>query len=269
MKKIIIFIAIAIPIFCFGGELFPNEAPRYFSIADRLEQDATIGGYPIWNGEGKWRIYDLVQTSSGGAATSLPLGTVRLFQTEGKNWVASMDVFSNLRRGKNYWIDVPCKRDDMLFKLELIRGTEDNCLTINHIVGFMSNPRGRGSELYALLKEQGIEYPPTVLEVKFTRQGTAGKMLIYTLWINPELAGFAREIEPNWGRNPWHKSMAFRDPNKKQFIDKLAAWGTNFLQRMDDGLSQRQTAYTNIPSWRSVIDVNDKPIEIKRPVALD
>ncbi len=269
MKKFITLIAILVPILTWSAELFPNESPRPFTLADKLEQDATIGGYPIWNNESKWRIYDLIQTSSTGAAMSIPLGTVRLFQTEGKNWVASMDVQSNLRRGKLIWSDVPCKRDDILFKMELIGGTEDNCLTINHVTTFMENPSGKGTELYVLLKEQGINYPPTVLQVKLTRQGTDGKRLIYTLWINPELAGFTRESERSWGRNPWHKSMSLRDPNKKLFIDKLSTWGMNFLKKMDDGLRQRETAYAEIPSWRSVIDSNNQPVEIKKPVTLD
>jgi hypothetical protein len=252
-----------------AAELFPSNNPRHFTLAEKLETDATIGGYPIWQGEGKWRIVDLIRTDSTGSAASIPLGTARFFQSEGKQWIAAMEVKSNLQSGSGYWLGEPCKREDMLFKLQLAGGREDNCVTINHITRYMNNPGGKAAELYALLKEQGVDLPPTVLQVQLTRNGLSQRTLYYSIWINPELAGFARESEPEWGRNPWNKTMSFSDSAKKQYIDALSAWATTFVKQMDDGLRQKPDAFVRIPSWRSVMDGVVKAESTKPKVTLD
>jgi hypothetical protein len=235
-----------------AAELFIDDKPREIALADKLELNATIGGYPIWNGEGKWRLVELIRNDSSGSAASIPLGTARFFQTEGKQFVAGMEVRANLRPGSGYWIDEPCKRDDMLFKLQLSGGREDNCVTINHITRYMSNPGGKLAEAFALFKSQGIEVPPTVLNIVLTRNATSQRKLVFSIWINPELAGFVRESEPEWGRNPWHKVQAFSDPKKKQYVDALSVWATSFAKKMNDGLSQKADAYSDIPTWRSI-----------------
>ena len=255
--------------FAVAADLFVDAKPRQFTMADKLEVDATIGGYPIWTGEGKWRISDLIRSDSTGRADPVPLGDVRLFQTEGKSWVAAMEVKSNLRAGSGYWTGEPCKRDDMLFKLQMGAGREDNCLTINHITHYMSSPEGKALELYALFKEQGIDLPPTVLLMQFTRNGLSQKTLTYWIWVNPELAGFARESEPEWGRNPWNKTMSFKDPAKKHYIDALSVWATNFASHMDDALKQKSDAFAGIPSWRTITEGLPKLEAVKAKVTLD
>lgn len=227
-------------VFANSAELFPMKQPRPFAMADKLENDATIGGYPIWAGEGKWRLYEMTRSDS---SREDPMGTVKMFQTENKRLVAEMEVYANLEGGSSYWTEEPCKRDDMLFKKQFGGGREDNCVTINHITKFMSNPGGKGIELYAMFKEQGIEFPPTVLQVKLTRNGTNSKKLTYTIYLNPEIVGFASEVEANWSRSPWNKTMAFNDPAKKQFIEGLTAWALNFAKQMDDGLKKKQDAF--------------------------
>jgi len=180
-----------------------------------------------------------------------------------------MEVRANLQPGSGYWIGEPCKRDNMLFKLQLAGGREDNCVTINHITRYFSNPGGKAGEIYALMKEQGIDIPPTVLLVQLTRNGTSLRRLEYSIWINPEAVGLAREAEPEWGRNPWNKTMSSNDPAKKQFIDALTEWATNFAKKMDAGFQLKQDAFTNIPSWRSVMDGKIKAEVVKSKVALD
>lgn len=252
-----------------AAELFVNEKPREFLLADKLETNATIGGYPIWNGEGKWRLIELTKSESSGGAAPIPLGAAGFFQTEGKQFVAAMQVRANLRTGNGFWIDEPCKREDMLFKLQLAGGREDNCVTINHITRYMSNPGGKLLEVYALFKEQGIEIPPTVLNIVLTRNATSQRKLVFSIWINPELAGFARETEPEWGRNPWNKAQSLSDPKKKQYIDALSQWATNFAKKMNDGLNQKPDAFADVPSWRSLHTSTPQPEIFKPQVTLD
>jgi hypothetical protein len=249
----------------FAADLFDNAQPRPYKLADPLEPDATLGGYPLWKGEGKWRIFKIERHDSTGGSTSVPIGDLGLFQTEGKKLVSIMVVSGTLSQSNIRWLGEPCKRDNMLYKANIGRSMwEDNCVTINHITNYANNPGGKDAELYALLVNNGVEPPPTVLRVEFTRNGTNGNFYKIQLVVNPEVMGFARETEPNWGRSPWNKIFSYNDPAKKQFIDALSAWALQFARRMDDGLDKKQDAFAVIPSWRTVLDGATKS-EITQP----
>ena len=253
-----------------AADLFDNAKPRPFKLADPLEMDATIGGYPIWQGEGKWRLFNVVRRDSTGDSPTIPLGDVGVFQTEDKKFVAVMRVTSNLSGGTLKWQGEPCKRDDMLYKANIGKSIwQDNCVTINHIANYGHNPGGKDAELYALFVEQGISPPPTVLQIMFTRNGTSANTLLTTLLINPEILGFSRETEVNWGRNPWNKTMSRNDPAKKQFIDALGAWALQFAKQMDDALDKKADAFASVPSWRTVVSGQPRLESEKPKVTLD
>jgi hypothetical protein len=63
--------------------------------------------------------------------------------------------------------------------------------------------------------------------------------------------GFARETEASWGKNPWNKTMSFKDPAKKQFIDALGVWALQIAKQMDAGLDKKMDAFSGISSWRT------------------
>ncbi len=171
MKSLILICAVLASQAAVAADVFNGSQPRAFNLADKLEPDANIGGYPIWQGEKKWRLFDIIRRESTGGGDIVPLGDVRLFQTEGKVFIAVMTVSANLATGRaSDWTDEPCKRDDLLFKASLGGKISNvNCVTINHITGYPGNPGGRGAELFSLMKEQGVETPPTVLQFTFTR----------------------------------------------------------------------------------------------------
>ncbi len=271
MKKYLWFCVFVASQIASAADVFVKEEPRPFNLGDPLEVDATIGGYPIWAGEKKWRLVKVDKHDSKGI-DSVSLGEVSLFQTEDKKFVAAMQVSANLSENRfgSDWTDEPCKRDDMLFK-ESIGGkfTNVNCVTINHVVGFFNNPSKEYAAAYALLKEQGIDIPPTVLLVTFTRYTEGGRRFVTALSINPELAGFTRDQETHWGRSPWHKSQSFNDPKKKQFIDALGVWALKFARQMDDAFKKKSDAFASIPSWRSVFGAQPQVDPIKPKVTLD
>lgn len=270
MNRLIAILAVFLCQAASASDMFSNFQPRAFELADPLEAGATVGGYPIWGGEGKWRVFNVARRDSTGGSTQIPLGDVGLFQTEGKNVVALMTISANLSQGNLRWMGEPCKRDDMLYKANLGKSVwEDNCVTINHISNYASNPSGRDAELLALFIGQGISSPPTILEVKFTRNGTSGNTLTTRLIINPEVLGFARETEVNWARNPWNKLYSFNDPAKKQFIDALGIWALQFAKQMDDALKQKPDAFALIPSWRSLLPVQPATALVKSRISLD
>ena len=270
MKKLLLLLFFVAHPYASAGDIFNDQKARPFTLSDTLEPDATIAGYPIWNGEGKWRIFNIEKRESSGNGDKVPIGDVELFQTEGKSFVAMMKVSANLGGASIKWLGDPCKREDMLYKASVGKSVwQDNCVTINHISGFYANPPTKGVPLYARLKEQGIEIPPTILQIQFTRNGSGGNFINTVLSINPELMGFARETEPNWGRNPWNKTQSFNDPVKKQFIDALSAWALKFANQMDSGLDKKPDAFSTIPSWRTVLNGQAKPDANKPKILLD
>ena len=271
MRRLLVICAVFLSQAATAADAFDGAQPRPFKLADQLEFDATIGGYPIWQGEKKWRLYDIVRRDSTGMAYPVSLGDVKLFQTEGKKFVAAMIVSANLVTGRaSDWVDEPCKRDDLLFKASLGgKFSNINCVTLNHITNYPGNPSGRGAELFSLLKEQGVETPPTVLQFSFTRYTNSQRRLSVTLSINPELAGFDREEERQWGRSPWHSSQALKDPKKKQFVEDLGVWALQFAKQMDMAFEKKSDAFTLAPSWRSVIAGQLLADQIKPKVMLD
>lgn len=271
MKNLAVyFLLLCFSSFSIAADLFDGKAPRPFKLADPLELNATVGGYPIWNSDGKWRIYNLARRDSTGSGPTIPIGDLGLFQTENKKFVAVMWISATLAEGNTRWLGEPCKREDMLYKASIGKTMwEDNCVTINHISAYGSDPKGPDAELYALFVEQGVSPPPTILQIKFTRNGTHGNFLNVTLSINPELMGFARETETAWGKNPWNKTMSFKDPAKKQFIDALGVWALQFAKQMDAALDKKPDAFASIPSWRAVLNEMPKPATIKSSVTLD
>jgi hypothetical protein len=254
-----------------AADVFDGSKPMPFMVGDRLANGLTIGGYPIWKGEGKWRIFDLSTANAGGGAMPVPLGTLSVFQTEEKKFVALMRVTANLAQASaSDWTDSPCKRDDMLFKASIGGPFNNvNCITINHITGYPGNPGGRNAELYALLKEQAVEIPPTVIQIVFTRYTNNLRRLVVVLYVNPELAGFPRDNETQWGRNSWHKSQATNDPGKTRFIEALSKWSVQFGKQMNIAFDKKAEAFTAVESWRTVYSEQPMPISVKPKIILD
>lgn len=253
----------------FSAELFPDGKPLSMTIGDRIEPGSTVGGYPIWNGEGKWRYLESAKWDTTGVVVGLGRATV--FQTENKQFVATMSVIGNLALAPSRdWTDEPCKRDDYLFK-SLSGGPfrNINCVSINHIVGYPGNVTGKDAEAFAFFKEQGIDVPPTVIRVTFTRYTDSMRRYEVRLSINPEIVGFQRDTGTVWGQNSWHKTQAMNNPDKKKFIDELSAWASAFAKQMDPAFDKEPNAFASIPTWRKGVDVTLKLDEPKKKVTLD
>lgn len=261
MKNLLCITALILSQPALAADLFTRQQPRPFKLAEPLEAGATIGDYPIWKSDGQWQILDIIRRDSSG--NKVAIGEAVFFQTKAKQLHMVMTVTASLGGESVRWLGEPCKRDDMLFKANIGRSLwEDNCVTLNHITNYANNPTGKSAELFALFKEQGIDSPPTVLNLSFTRNGTSGNFLQIMLKVNPEAYGFTRESEINWGRNPWNKTMAFNDPTKKQFIDALSSWGLTFAKQMDDALRQKPAAFESIPSLQAALAAIPKPVSL-------
>jgi len=269
MKRLIAFTVLSISQLAFSGEMFPDGKPLTMAIGDRIEAGSTIAGYPIWNGENKWRYMESARWDSTGVVVGL--GRVTAFQTENKQFVHVISVAGNLASATaRDWTDEPCKRDDYLFKASLGGPFSNvNCVSINHLTGYPGNVTGKDAEAFAFFKGQGIDIPPTVIRVTFTRYKDNMRRYEVRLTINPEIVGFKRETETVWGQNPWHKTQAFNNPDKKKFIEELSAWSTAFAKQMDSAFDKDPNAFNSIQSWRKGIDASSKMDVSKSKVTLD
>lgn len=232
-------------------ELFPGLEPRAFEFGQPINVADTIGGYPIWQNDGRWRLFHLVLQSS---TLGNPLGRASWIQTEEGRFVAGMEVKANLRGSPAPdWTDEPCKRVDFLYKKNL-KGlyTNVNCVSINHRVNYFVTPTGMYQEYLAKFREHKIEFPPTVIVITVTRYSNNGRRYVVELVINPELEGFQRASESLWAVNPWHKSQAFRDPRKKAYIESLSRWADQFAEHIDAAFEMKLDAFVGMTSWRTV-----------------
>ena len=147
------------------------------------------------------------------------------------------------------WIDQPCKREDIIWSRSIGRSINDvNCATINHRVNYAVNPTGDFQQLLALANDQGFQFSPTVIEVKFTRYSQGGRWLSYTVIINPEQFGVRLDLTTPWGANSWHKMFISRDPKKVEFIERLKLWATDAQNKMDAALNKEIGAFQNLKS---------------------
>lgn len=241
----------------YAEELFPNNKPIPFEFGRPLAASDTIGGYPIWPADGKWRLMHLevienavVDPLSGAKVNRFPLGRAYLFQAEQQKLVSSMEVIANLAQAStDYWNVEPCKREDFLWKKALIDHFADlNCVSLNHVTGFHSYPLFK--TYLRKLWQESIDLPPTVLAITVSRYTTNGRLLIVQVIINPEPYGFQRETGQVWAASPWHKEFALKDPKKKEFVDQLAKWGEAFAVRVGGPAIRKDAqAFSGLPSY--------------------
>ena len=235
-----------------AGELFSKNEPLPFEIGQTVKNTDTIGGYPVWDNGGKWRLLHLSVGYSTGRAMPAPLGSSYWIESKDKKMISGMLVTANLTPNLSAdWTDEPCKRDDFLFKKNL-KGLHENinCVSINHLVGFMVSPTGIYQSVLGVARDNGIEIPPTVLLVSVTRYHNNGRRYVAQIAINPEADGFERATEPLWTLSPWHKSKAMNDPVKRAYIDSLSIWAEQFAMRVEKAFEKDASAFSGFGSWR-------------------
>jgi hypothetical protein len=213
------------------GELFPDGKLRPIVLGDPIPAGDTIGGYPIFQGDGKWKF-----ARSGEAVSSLGTKTaaIRMTQFESGELFASQTVEVALGTGTGaYWNGSPCAPGHLVMRNKA-RGQEDHCLTIDpasHTVG---------------------KTPETVLAIKLTNTGSASRLYSITLLLNPDLLGFR-----STGVADWSPEALKAQPHKQAFMDKLTVWAEGLLDASIKAMdyAKPQDVFAQIPSFRSLMPV--------------
>jgi hypothetical protein len=235
-------------------ELFPRQEPIKFEVGERMAAGDTIGGYPLWLNDGKWRLMFLDYAYSGGGSSHrVTIGRAYWVWVEGGKLVATMQVRANLDEDYKliYWRDEPCKRDDFLWKRSIDSVmNENNCTSINHLVRFFAAPAGPFQQVYGHLTREKVDIPPTVISIGVNRSAHSGRFLEIILTINPESIGFQRDPMQSWGASEWHKYFALKDEKKSRYLAQLSSWATDLAVRVGErAFHKRQDAYAGLPVW--------------------
>ena len=208
----------------------------------------TVGGYPIIRiGEEMQLLWSKVNYSTG---SDVPLGRVLIFTVIKQKMMASLDMSANLATTNSTgWNDEPCKRDNYLWKRSIGGPFKNvNCTTINHIVNYFVEPKGDFQQIIVAIKDQGIELPPTVIRVTFTRFTSDGRRLVYEVDVNPEQYGLDRDATTPWGSNSWYKDFVKRDPKKVEFLANLTKWAMDAQDRIELAFDKKPNAFENLKS---------------------
>lgn len=134
MKHFFAILTTLISLHAQATELFNGSTPKPFQMAQPLAKGSTIGGYPIWDGEEKWKIVHASTYNSSGPGNAIKIGKLGLLQTEDKTFVAYMEVSGNVSAGSNRdWSNEPCKYENLLFKANLGRAFGQHQLCDHHL----------------------------------------------------------------------------------------------------------------------------------------
>lgn len=220
-------------------ELFPDMKPfADFKQGMELPTDATIGGYPIFKGTGRWTLVRMEPGVIGanGMATSIHTGWIVLVNNESDgNWFGSLSITANLNNaGANQYLSgSPCSGTHIVAVNKVV-GQDDNCLTID-AGGYQSGGRNL-----------------TYFSIKSTQSASGGRVYVPDLRLPVEMLGF-RDTSPG----DWTAEAIKSSPSKIKFVAKLKKWGESFQEATQRaiGFSKPQDAFVTVPSYRSLLDV--------------
>jgi hypothetical protein len=208
-----------------GGKLVPIK------YAEPIPSGSTIGGYPIYPGDGKW-IFTRGSTSTSTRGTQM--ASLQMSQYEGADLLATqiVDVTTSTGDGA-MWAGSPCAGNHLYVKNNG-SGRVDHCLTMDavaHTVG---------------------DKAVTMFLFKVTHSSSASRFYSMTLLLNPYLLGYRGTGPADWGSDVLQVQT-----DKKAFVDKLSNWGEKLLDASMNVIdfSKPQDVYGKIPSFKTLLPV--------------
>jgi hypothetical protein len=261
LNSIISFAILAFASATYAQDLFVKKGifSQYETTTEKLQKidyKNTINDYPIINiGEDMRLFWSKVTYSTG---VVIPSGKVVIYTVKDKKVLHALEMTANLANGNaSDWTDEPCKRDNFLWKRSL-GGTFNNinCVSINHHVNYFVAPTGDYQQISVEAKDAGIEFPPTMIRVAFTRFSSNGRRLVYFVDVNPEQYGVSRDATTPWGSNGWYKDFIKKDPKKVEFIANLTKWASDAQDRIELAFKKDSKAFENLKSIEEYLTGN-------------
>lgn len=246
MKRLFL-IASALAFFAvniFAADLFEDGKLRPIKSGDLIQATDTIGGYPIYQDDGRWKFVSGKESSS---SSGIKMGSVLLDYAPNNYLLARQSLFASVDAGgsNNSWGGSPCSADHLIIRNKG-RGKQDNCLTIDP-------------------KIVNLGTTPTVfLTIVLTNAGSNGRYYQLSLYVNADLLGVR-----NTSVGDWTKEELDSKPYKKLSMDKLTAWAEQIqdasIKAFD--FSKPQDVYANIPSLMTLLPVPEDLVGQKRSIS--
>lgn len=178
-------------------DLFSDNLARDYKPVATLPNDATMGGYPIFQGGRTWRVISGNSTDNN---VRIKLGHLYLISPIGGDYFAEMVLTTSLSQGRSYFIDEPCKGPHLV-ENERGGGRFDDCMTIDPYV----------------VKIQGKDITTLLIGVRNSREGA--RLYDLRLLLNLDKLGF-----PGTGIPDWTGEAVKQDQAKTRLIENVSAW---------------------------------------------
>lgn len=217
-----------------AADLFENGRLRQINSGTLILPSDTIGGYPIFQDDGRWKFVSGRESTSSGGTSQVNMGDVLLDYFEGSYLLARQSLVVSLGyNSSSHWTGSPCSPNH-LFIRNKGQGQQDNCMTID-----------------PLLINLGA-VPTLFLKVLLTNSGSSGRYYVLTLYINADLLGVR-----NSGPGDWTKEVLNVKPHMRKALTRLSTWA----EQIQDGsirameFSKPQDVYLKIPSIMTLLPI--------------
>ena len=230
-KSIVVFVLVLAAIQSYGADLFQDGKLRDIKKGDLIVSTDTIGGYPIYQDDGRWQFASSALSQSTGTEI-IKMGEVFLDYYQGSEMLARQWLKATLTSGSiGNWNGTPCSPDHMVVRNKG-RGKQDNCMTID--------PR---------IINVGAT-PTLFLTIALTNTGSMGRYYRLNLSVNASQLGIK-----NSGVGDWTKEDLKVDVKKQEVLDRLTKWAELLqdasIQAFD--FSKPQDVYAKIPLLTSLL----------------
>lgn len=220
-----------------ADDLFRDGRPIDYVKGEALDPTATLGGYPIYKGNGNgWKIYQLTSTQADahGNADAVNVGSAVFLQPDASgNIVASMAINANLGSASpnQYWGGSPCSGNH-LFALNKNRAQDDNCVTIDAA----SYQSGSSNVTY--------------FAIRSTQTGSNGRLMVIEIKLFADLLGFR-----NTAPTDWSQDALGRVPERKDFMLRMQQWAGQLQDASHRALDFKKPAdaFDSVPSYRDLL----------------
>jgi hypothetical protein len=222
--------------FAQADELLPKGAPRSFQRMDILEEGATIGGYPIYQGGRLWRTLAIQARANN---MDIKIGSAQFISPVGDEFFAEMDLVASLSgdaQNGYFSADVCSPAKEHLVISKRAFGTMDNCLTIDP---YSANIGGR--EI-------------AVLAVKIRNSQSNWRLYDMTIFLNLAYLGY-----PDSTTADWNAAAVAGDAGKGRLIEKISGWGKQLQTSVNNAIaySKPQDAFVSVPSISTLMVLDE------------
>jgi len=221
--------------FAMAADLFDGTAARAFVSGEVLKPGSTVGGYPVYEGDGAWRILEVAKVTTNTMGVSYGSAVFEQF-TDGV-FLAHMVTSVNLNQsGQAFYT------------------TGDNCGGV-HQVRVNKATAGRGDSAWdncLTIDARDVKVqkkPVTVLHLKVTITREGSRYYQTDLFLNPMALGLENSQPADWDVDALDAT-----PARKAMMGKIVAFGKQLQSATERAMewSSPKDAFKDVGTLRSL-----------------